>query len=69
MRKPVFGVSDHVQPGWTARDLGFRKKRACNIFKAKTKALIKCVVTAQLICIFSFSYAKSKFSLDTAQLF
>ena len=35
---------------------------------AKTKVLISCVVTAQLICIFVFAYAKSCFSDDAAQL-
>ena len=35
---------------------------------AKTKALISCVVTKQLICAFVFTYAKSRFSLDEAQL-
>ena len=27
----------------------------------KTKALISCAVTAQLICVFVFAYAKSRF--------
>ena len=35
---------------------------------AKTKALISCVVTTQLICAFVFAYAKSRFSLDAAHL-
>ena len=34
----------------------------CNIRVSKTKALISCTVTAQLICVFVFSYAKSRFS-------
>ena len=34
----------------------------------KTKALISCVVTAQLICIFVFAYANSRFSLDVAHI-
>ena len=38
----------------------------CTIYIAKTKALISCAVTTQLICIF-FKYAKSMFSHDTAQ--
>ena len=38
-------------------------------YVAKTKALISCVVTAQLICVFAFAYAKSRFSHDEAQLF
>ena len=34
----------------------------------KTKALISCAVTAQLICNFVFAYAKIWFSHDAAQL-
>ena len=30
----------------------------CTILIAKTKALISCAVTAQLICVFVFAYAK-----------
>ena len=30
----------------------------------KTKALISCTVTAQLICVFVFAYAKSRFSYE-----
>ena len=77
VRKPVFGVSDQVRhkPGCTgdtrwleARNFVFRKKRDCTIYVAKTKALISCAVTAQLICAFVFVYAKSRFSDDTAKL-
>ena len=35
-------------------DFGFRKK-SCTIPVAKTKALISCAVTAQLICVFVFA--------------
>ena len=42
-------------------------KRDCTIFVAKTKALISCIVTAQLIRVFVFAYAKSRFSHDAAQ--
>ena len=35
---------------------------------AETKALISFAVTAKLICVFVFAYAKSWFSHDTAQL-
>ena len=34
---------------------------------AKTKALISFAVTAKLICVFVFAYAKSRFSHDEAQ--
>ena len=35
---------------------------------AKTKALISFVVTAKLICVFVFAYAKSQFSHDATQI-
>ena len=42
--------------------------RLCSIFVSKTKALISCAVTAQLICAFVFAYTKSRFSHDAAHL-
>ena len=36
------------------------------IHVAKTKALISCAVTVQLICVFVFPDAKSRFSHDSA---
>ena len=36
---------------------------------AKTKTLISFAVTAKLICVFVFAYAKSRFSHDEAQVF
>ena len=47
----------------------FRKKRDCTICVAKTKALISFAVTAKLICVFVFAYAKKRFSHDEATLF
>ena len=38
----------------------------CTIYVAKTKALISFAVTAKLICVFVFAYAKSRFSYDEA---
>ena len=38
----------------------------CTISIAKTKALISFAVTAKLICVFVFAYAKSLFSHDEA---
>ena len=35
---------------------------------AKTKALISFAVTAKLICVFIFAYAKSRFSHDDAHI-
>ena len=34
----------------------------------KTKALISFAVTAKLICVFDFAYAKSRFSHDAARM-
>ena len=45
-----------------AWNFGFKKKRDCTIRVAKTKALISCAVTAQLICVFVFAYANCWFS-------
>ena len=38
------------------------------MYVAKSKTVISCVVTAQLICVFVFTYVKSRFSHDTAQM-
>ena len=46
----------------------FRKQRNCTSYGAKTKALISFAVTAKLICVFVFAYAKSRFSQDVAQI-
>ena len=35
---------------------------------AKTKALISFAVSAKLICVFVFAYAKSRFSHDAAHI-
>ena len=40
----------------------------CTIHIAKTKALISCTVTAQLICVFVFAYAKTRFSHNEAHI-
>ena len=37
-------------------------------YVAKTKALISFAVTAKLICVFVFAYAKKRFSHDAAHL-
>ena len=44
------------------------KKRDCTIYVAKTKALISFAVTAKLICVFVFAYAKCRFSHDAAHI-
>ena len=46
----------------------FRKKRGRTICVVKTKALIRFAVTAKLICVFDFAYAKSQFSHDAAYI-
>ena len=51
-----------------ASNFVFRKKRDCTIYVAKTKGLISFAVTAKLICVFVFAYAKGRFSHDAAQL-
>ena len=51
-----------------ALNVGFRQQRDRTIHVAKTKTLISCAVTAQLICVFVFAYAKIRFSHDAAQL-
>ena len=38
------------------------------MYVAKTKALISFAVTAKLICVFVFAYAKSWFSHDAAHI-
>ena len=40
----------------------------CTIRVAKTKALISFAVTAKLICVFVFAYAKTQFSHNEAQI-
>ena len=49
-----------------AGNFGFRKKKICTIQVVKTKALISCAVTAQLISTSGFTYAKIWFSHDAA---
>ena len=76
MRKLTFWFSTRsdtnraVQSQKMARGLnfGFRKKRDCTIYVAKTKALISFAVTAKLICVFVFAYAQRLFSHDVAQI-
>ena len=75
MIKPVFGfpirsdTNQAVQPQKMAWNIGFRKKRDCTLCVAKTKALISCAVTAQLICGFFFAYVKHWVSQYVAQMF
>ena len=74
--KSVFGFRpDSTQTGlyshrrWLeALNFGFRQKMDCTICVTKTKTLISCAVTAQLICAFVFAYAKADF-LTTQLIF
>ena len=76
VRKLVFGVSDRIRhkPGCTATEDGQRLEipylgsRGIVLSVVKTKALISFAVTAKLICIFVFAYAKSRFSHDAAHI-
>ena len=70
MRKLAFRDSDQVlHKHNTARGLKFGiLKVDSTIRAAKTKALISFGVTAKLICIFVFAYAKSRFSHKEAQI-
>ena len=51
-----------------AGNFRFKKRRDSTICVAKTKVLISCAVTAQLICGFVFAYADCWFSDNKAQL-
>ena len=47
-------------------EISYLGSREIVLYVAKTKALISVAVTAKLICIFVFAYAKSRFSHDEA---
>ena len=49
-------------------NFGFKEYRDCTIYTAKTKVLISCTLTAQLICVFVLVYAKNSFSHDAAHM-
>ena len=76
MRQPTIWVADHVRqtPGCTATEAGKKleisdlERKDNGRYGAKTKALISCAVTAQLICAFVFAYADCWFSDVAAQL-
>ena len=77
MRKPTFwfptwsNTNQAVQLQKMARGLKFWIKKEEGlppIYVAKTKALICFAVTAKLICVFVYAYAKCWFSHDTAKI-
>ena len=56
------GINRAAQPPKMARGLKFWIQKVEELpYEAKTKALISCVVTVQLICAFVFAYAKTGF--------
>ena len=59
-----------VEPQKMVRDLKFWIMEVEGLYylNTKTKVLINCTVTAQLICAFVFAYAKSGFSQDAAHI-
>ena len=58
-----------VQPQNTTRGLKFGIKEDEGLYYiAKTKVLINCIVTGQLICAYVFAYAKSRFPNDAAHM-
>ena len=58
----------HRSQRW-AGNFGFRKLKNCIIHVAKPKALIRFAITAKLICVFVFAYAKCLLSHDAAHIF
>ena len=50
------------------RNFGYKKKRDCTFHEVKTKMLMGCAVTAQLIGVFDFAYAKIWFSHGMADI-
>ena len=54
-----------VQPQKMARGLWKYSNRTIS---SENRALIKCMVTAQLICAFVFAFAKSRFAHDAARI-
>ena len=77
MRKPAFwfltwsDTNQAVQLQKMVRGMKFRfrKRKDCTVYVAKTKALISFAVTAKLICVFVFAYAKCWFSHDAAHIY
>ena len=49
-----------TEEGYNLEIFDLRRRGAVQFMQQKTKALISCAVTAQLICAFVFAYAKKK---------
>ena len=75
MRKQTICVSDQVRhkPACTVTESVYKleisdlRRRGSIIHVAKTKALISCAVTEQMICVFVFAHANCWFSGTVAQ--
>ena len=76
MRKPTIWDCNQVQykPACTVTEAGWKleisdlRRRGIVLCVVKRKVLIRCAVTAQLICVFVFAKAKIWFSHDAAHL-
>ena len=72
MRKRVFRVSTRSDTNQSVQAqkeiLDLESKENCTIRVAKTKVLISFAVTAKLICVFVFAYAKCWFSHEAANI-
>ena len=76
MREPVSGfptrsdTNQAVQPHKMAKGLEFRTYKVEGLYypSSETKALISFAVTAKLICVFVFAYAKRLFTHDAAHI-
>ena len=65
-------MSDTNRAVWTQKvargvKFGIKEDWDCTIYLAKTKALISCADTAQLICAFDFAYIQNADFLMTRQ--
>ena len=77
MRKPAFwfltwsDTNQAVQLQKMARGLKFWVKKVEGLYYlcSENKALISFAVTAKLICVFVFAYAKRWFSYDAAHIY
>ena len=72
MRKPTFWFPTRSDTNQAVQlpkmAIGLKEKVEGLYYKTKTKALISFAVTANLICVFYFAYAKCLFSHDAAHL-
>ena len=69
-RSRCTGINRAVTPHKMARGLKFQIWEEDGLFylRSKTKGVISCTFSAQLICAFIFASAKYRFSHDTAHI-